>query len=206
MGNDEALNDFRRRYEHTFVWLALEDKREETLVYVDQVEYNESKIGVLHLTSEKYGTLTINLGSSDYSLQFRYPPVGVFQHGTDALVFYRKPARGVYRRGICPDNSSLFDVTRYVTGASGKWDHATVQSAFDHKVSTLKEALGSLEHPKTRSVALRNNFAISKSMVKDVKDYYVWHWTQPIAQINGTKVTKLLEPAYEAMIQGVVHD
>lgn len=204
MTNEEALNDFRRRYEGTFVWLSMDDLKEETLVYVNRVESNESKIGVLHLTSEKFGTLTINLGSDGHSLQFRYPPVGVFQHKGDALVFYRRPSRQ-YRRGICSDNSSMLDVTRYITGRTPQWTASEVQAAFSHNVSTVSEALATLTKKTVRSVALKGNMAISKSMIAGVNDHIVWHWTSPIAFVHPERgtINKVLEPMYTKLLTGV---
>lgn len=203
MNNEEALADFRRRWEGTYVWLALEEKGEDALVYVNRVESNENKVGVLHLTSEKLGSLTINLGSDGHSLQFRYPPVGVFQHGGDAMVFLRRPSRQ-YRRGICSDNSSMYNVTRSVTGVlSTQWSVGEIQSAFDHKVSTFADALAQLRKKGIRSVALRNNYALSLSMTKE-PDYVLWHWTHPVARISSTgAVVKVLEPAYAKHIIGV---
>lgn len=204
MTNEEALADFRRRYEHTYVWLRMEDKDVETLVHVDRVANDENKIGVLHLTSEKFGSLTINLGSSEHCLQFRYPPVGVFQHGADALVFFRRPARQ-YRRGICSDNSSLFNVTRQVTGRGTDWSAGEIQSAYDHKVMTLPEGIKALKHPAMRSVALPRNFAITKSMIKSVSDHILFHWMNPVAYLDPETgaVKSMIEEKMGTLVKGL---
>lgn len=201
MDNRECLSDFRRRYEGTFVWLAIEEKEIETLVYVRRVEDHESKVGILHLDSAEYGSLSINIGSDGHHLQFRYPPVGVFQSGNNALVFARRPARQ-YRRGLCGDNSTLFDVTRSVTGRSARWDASNVQAAFSHKVMTLPDALKKLESRKRMSsAALASNYAVAKSMTNGDDSFVLFHWTNPIARLNPEgKVVKLLAPMLEQRI------
>src|ERR1700743_1243500 len=110
MNNGEVINDFRRRWEGTYVWLSIDDKKSEELVKLDAIEASSTKVATLYLPSDRVGKLTINFGSEGHSLQFRYPPVGVFQYERDAYVFYRRPERQ-YRRGICADNSTMQNVT-----------------------------------------------------------------------------------------------
>lgn len=197
MNNAEALNDFRRRYEGTYVWLSMEELKKETLVLVDRVEDNSSKIGVLHLNSSEYGVLTVNFGSSEHSLRFKYPPVGVFQHGTQALVFTRKPSRQ-YRRGLCADNSGMVNVAYSFVGRTVRWTADEVQSAFTHQVYAVWDALKMLGDKKVKSVALADDYSLVKSFEKNSKDHILFAWDRPIARISPEgKLSRLLEKAYE---------
>jgi hypothetical protein len=200
MTNDEVIQDFRRRYEGTFVFLKMENSGIETLCRVDQVEYSSSKIGVLHLTSEKFGSLKINIGSDTHSLKFKSPKPGVFQHGRDAFLFHRRPARQ-YRRGVCADNSVLWNVTRSVVGSLTRWNAAEVQAAFDHQVSSLPEALQQLDKGTARSVALPDNFSVSLSPF-DSPDLVVWNWSYPIAKCDGKgKLTHIYEDVFKPQLE-----
>lgn len=206
MTNEEVLADFKRRYENTLVWLLMEvdGKEIETLVTVNRIDRDENKIGVLHLTSNEYGSLSINLGSSDHSLLFRYPPVGVFQSGGYAMAFNRVPARQ-YRRGICSDNSRVLDVTGKVTGRSGRIDLSTIQNAFDAKTYSIGDALKKLTKRSWRSVALPDSYAISKSMCKGMDDHVLFHWQQPIALVSAEgKIKSVLEKIYTPRIEKVL--
>lgn len=195
MSPAEIINDFRRRWEASYAWLYMDKLQEETLVYINRVEDNNDKMATITVTSPKYGQLVLHLGSDEYELRFKYPPVGVFQHGNDVYLFRRRPARQ-YRRGICPDNSVLWNITRNVVGNRAHFDVAEVQSAFDHVTYPVEQALKFLGASKKLGVALPNNYAMTLSM-DDSKDYVLWHWDVPVARIapDGT-ITSVIEKAY----------
>lgn len=196
MTTEEALQDFRRRWENTYVWLKMKQHGIETLVYVRQVEQDLSKIGVLHLESANYGSITINLGSSDHSLLFRYPRSGVFQHGQYAAQYRRRPARQ-WRRGICTDNSTVISTTRALTGTRIGIDLASLQSAFNHKTFSKEGGLALLNEQKARSVALENNFSVSLSALKS-SDYMIMYWDDLVACCDSKgQITALYEKVVE---------
>lgn len=198
MNNAEVLHDFRRRWENTYVWLNIENKDEE-LVYLSRVEDNSDKVGKLYLTSDRLGELVLNFGSEGYALQFRYPPVGVFQHNRDAYCFYRRPIRQ-YRRGICGDNSLLMNTARNLTGNTARFGSGILKSAFAHQVFTWPEAIELLAGGIWRGVALSENFSLTQSMFKS-PDYVLFHWTHPIARVNTKgQITLFYEENYREWI------
>lgn len=200
MTNAEALADFRRRYEGTYVFLNMESKGADTLVYVQKVAESSSKIGVLHLVSEQYGAMTLNIGSEGHSLKFKYPPVGVFQYGRDAYLFRRRPQRQ-YRRGICSDNSTLKNITQSFAGNFTEWNAKEVQAAYDHKTYSVKDALTALSDNKMRSVALADNFSVSKTLLK-TPEHVVWAWNYPIARCTTTgKLTTVYEEVFKPQLE-----
>lgn len=205
MTNSEVIQDFSRRWQGTFVWLDIAD-REEELVKVDLVEETGgSKIATMHLSSDTLGKFQINFGSDGHQLRFKYPPVGVFQHETDAMVFYRRPQRQ-YRRGICPDNSVLFNVTRNVVGNRSRWNHAEIRDAFEHETYSVKEALKMLKVGGFRGVALRDNFTLTQTLFEN-PDYVLWHWVHPIARVDSKgKLTVLMEEDYRPTVQFLLED
>jgi hypothetical protein len=202
MNNQEVVSDFRRRWEGTYVWLNMENLHEECLVVIERVEDNNDKVATIHVTSQKFGQLVLNLGSDEHEFRFKYPPVGVFQHGVDAVSFQRRPARQ-YRRGICPDNSVIGNVTRRVVGNTTRFNIATVKAAFDHCVFTKDYALKMLEAGTHRSVALFGNYALSLSMDADPA-HVLWHWETPVARISTKgSIASVLEKSYtQALAQG----
>lgn len=197
MNNAEVLSDFRRRWEGTYVWLEI-DGRPDELVYLDSVEESSTKIATLNLTSDKLGKLSVNFGSENHALQFRYPPVGVFQHDRDAYVFYRRPQRQ-YRRGICSDNSYMWNVTRRLVGNRVRWNAAEIRSAFEHETYSIVTALTLLEKGY-KGVALNGNFSLTQSLF-ETPDYVLWHWVNPVARINTKgQVTQVIEASYKNII------
>jgi len=204
MDNAQVVEDFRRRWQETYVWLKMKGKGIETLVFVRQVEHDESKVGVLHLESADYGSMTINLGSSDHSLMFRYPKSGVFQHGSNACYFHRRPARQ-WRRGICSDNSTLSTTMRHLGGPGHNMSINTVSAAFKHKTYPIGEALQLLDKRMARSVALENNFSIALSPTQ-AKEHLLLFWTDPVARVTADgKLATLYEEVMEANVNEVLH-
>lgn len=203
MNDNEVLSDFRRRWEHTYVWLKMKHKAQETLVLVRQVEQDESKVGVLHLESADYGSITINLGSADHSLLFKYPKSGVFQHGPNAALYRRRPARQ-WRRGICPDNSTLTSPTRELTGTRIGIELNSLISAFKFKTYSVREALEFLNTRRARSVALAGNFSICLSPTMTSTDYLVLFWDNVVARCDSTgKITSVFEKVIEPELNGL---
>lgn len=206
METRDVISDFRRRYEGTYVWLKQSEQNTETLVHVDSVSDSDSKMAVLSLTCQTLGQLQINFGSSEYSLRFRYPPVGVFQHADQPFMFMRKPARQ-YRRGLCGDNSTMVNVSRWMTGGYATWSPAEVASAFRHDVFAYRVAIARLQvEKKLRGVALADEYSLIRTPIGDTKDHILMHWQNPVARINpetGT-MTVCLEAVYEREIQDII--
>lgn len=201
MNQQEVINDFRRRYESTYVWLGMPEQNTETLVHVDAIVDNPTKMAVMSLTSQKYGQMQVNFGSCEYSLKFKYPPVGVFQCGNEPYVFLRRPARQ-YRRGLCGDNSQMFNVTKGLVGTLTRWTYAEVEAAFAHETFTFREAILRLQSEnKLKGVALQEEYSIIRSI--DVSpNHILFHWNNPIARISPQgKLTHLLEATYGPEIE-----
>jgi hypothetical protein len=194
VNNAEIVSDFRRRWEGTYVWLFMEKQNEESLVFVEKVADNNDKVATITVNNRKYGGLVLNLGSEEYELRFKYPPVGVFQCGNDSYLFRRRPARQ-YRRGICADNSLIWNVTRDVVGTRAPFNERSVSAAFEAKKHTLDEALKLLASGY-RSVALHNNLSLSLSM-DDTSNHVLWHWDVPIARVDKAgKPVVIYEKSY----------
>lgn len=199
MTNVEIVADFRRRWEGTYAWLWMDKLNEEILVSINRVEDSSDKVATIGVTNKKYGQLVLNLGSEEHELRFKYPPVGVFQHGDDVLLFRRRPARQ-YRRGICPDNSIIWNVTRNVVGNRARFDANEVQSAFDHVTHSETQALKLLGSGQARGVALRNNYSLLLSM-DEGPDYVLYHWDVPVARMNvKASITAVLEKPYASAL------
>jgi hypothetical protein len=198
MNDAEVIQDFRRRWEGTYIWLSIEGRGDE-LVHLDAVDTSSgTKVATLNLSSDKIGKLSINLGSAGHTLQFRYPPVGVFQFKENAYVFYRRPMRQ-YRRGICGDNSLMWNVSRNLTGNVCRWTPQEVRAAFEHETYDITTALTLLEKGY-KGVALDSNFSLTQSMFEN-PDYVLWHWTHPIGRVNSKgKVTQLYENGYKTLV------
>lgn len=205
MTNDEIVQDFRRRYEGTFVWLEKQESQpcEGTLVRVDAVQNSPDKLAVMVLSSREYGKMQINFDSDEYRLLFKYPPVGVFQHRDDACLFRRRAERQ-YTRGLCLANSVLHNTTRGVIGVIIRFDVDSIAAAYKKLTYAPQHGLERLRKGLARSVALPDDLSISLSMSNKNKDYIIFHWDIPIARCDEKgKITQVIEGAYSTILEKV---
>jgi hypothetical protein len=204
MNIDEILTDFKRRYEHSYIWVAPPESDEESLFFVSRITKDKCSIANLELTSPEFGKIILNMGTS-HTLKFKYPPVGVFQSGTDAYMFRRLPVKQ-YRIGIYDGNSSIAPVHRYLTGQRATeidFNFDQVLSAFRKETHTFRDALKMLASGKYRSVALSRNFSLMLSYTGN-DGYLLLYWETPIALIDTTGTVKLMyEKSYESVVEQI---
>lgn len=204
MTNDEVLEDFKRRWNHSYVWLKMKQKTVEVLAYIQDVEYDENKIGVIHLDSSEYGSITINLGSADHDLSFKYPPAGVFQYHKVAALFRRRPQRQ-WKRGICKDNSHITSTLSPLIGNVVPFNTESIQSAFKHQVYGPTEAMTLLANNMAKSVALGDNFSVSLPITKE-GSYLISHWDRVVAECNAVgRIEKVHCPVLDKDIQRIMY-
>lgn len=200
MNTEQVLQDFRRRYEGTFVHVEIQKEQKEVLARVREITNNQSKIGTLILETLDYGALQLNMGSEGHALKFKYPPVGVFQNGKIACVFYRIPSRQ-YARGLCVHNSRIQNVGRLLGASNPSYNFVTLENAFQHKQFSVNEALPQLKKD-CRSVALADNLSIMLSPIVESENYLILHYTQPIAACSpGGHIRKVYEKVYKELLR-----
>lgn len=202
MNVHEVVNDFARRWTGTYVWLYMENLGREVLVKITSVEEHPKKIATITITSKEYGDMKLNFGSDASRLKFKYPPVGVFQHGTDAVMMQRRPARQ-WRRGLCSDNANLIYTHRYLSAKSLPWDLAAVQAAFDHKIMAKEDALRMLNKGLARSVAMDNEFSLCLSTNLTDTGHVLFHWGEPVAVVSEKdgSVKTILNDHYKQLVE-----
>lgn len=205
MNNREALEDFRRRYQGTYAWVYLEAKNQEVVTLISAVQDDENSVGRITLSTSEFGELVMNMGSSEYQLKFKYPPVGVFQYGKDSCYFRRLPARQ-YQRGLCQANSHIATVTRNITSRGNPgFGLKLLQAAFAKETLSFPDALKLLETKKVRSASLMGNYSISQPVCTGNSPYILWHWASPVALVKQTgAISKVLEQAYTKQIEEIL--
>lgn len=192
----------KRRYEHTYVFVEFpEDHKslsgKEALFYVDSINTDDSAVGTMCLSSIEYGKISLNL-ATEYTLKFKYPPVGVFQNGKEAYYFRRLPQRQ-YARGICSANSTISPVTSGLYATRATMNHESVQAAFNGVTHDLKFALQALEKGFV-SVALDDCFSLCVSMTA-APEHILFFWDIPVARVNKEgKLILTLEEAFSVQI------
>lgn len=205
MSPDDVLNDYVRKYNQTYVFVQMPDSNEENLFYMSSIQPHSKNVGVMTLTSEEFGKIQLNFGTA-HTIKFRFPKIGVFQHGKDAYTFLREPRRQ-YRRGLCSENGQILNVAHKLlpnTYGVESLSFELVSSAFKAETYSYQEALKLLASKKYRSVALANDFALMLNVFPSKADsIYTLMWrSSPIATVKEDgSVTLVLEASFAQQIK-----
>lgn len=203
MSPAEIIQEFRKKYEHTYLHVQMPDSTEENLFFLNEVVQQRGEANsILKLSSEEFGKIQLNMGTA-HTLKFKFPDVGVFQCGADAFFFRREPRRQ-WRRGLCADNCDVSPVWINLVGGSlglGGVSFGMVDSAFKAICYQYGEAIKMLAGGKYRSVALADGFAVSLSNIKECQ-YVLLYRTIPVARLDskGTYIS-ITEPAFGPQIK-----
>ena len=205
MNNGEILQDFRRRYENTYIKVCVEQKGIEAVGFLYKVSGDDDKFARMEIKTAEFGVIQTTFGSEEYQIKFESPPTGAFQHGSDSILFRRRPERQ-YTRGICSGNSILTHCHANITGNGASFTIERIKAAFQHRTLSFKEAMAGLRAGLYRSVALKDNFSISLPMSKDKPNHLVWHWGAVVASVDGNgKLVRVYEPVFEKVLSEVIH-
>lgn len=205
----EVVNDFRRRYESTYVFVEFPDdmKMPESLFFISRVSDHEASNGTIELKSDKYGTIQLNM-ATDHTIKFKYPPVGVFQHGKVAYYLRRMPHRQ-WRQGLCNENAKAYDVAVKCTGGGGNGGltFELVQNAYKGQTYSFREALAMLNGGKFRGIAIHDNFALILSVSQGEASHILLAWSTPIARIDPAgKLVMVMEEAFRPQIYKLISE
>lgn len=161
MNISEILRDFRTKYQGTFVFTENPETGREILCRLDEIAESSERNAVLYLSSKEAGKLQLNLASSQ-RLLFRYPQVGTFQMGKDAVVCRRKVPHRSYTRGLYSNNHMFNYAVSSILGTTNsvRFDLNTVSAAFEAQKYPLDEAIKLLVSMKVRSVALKGMWSL----------------------------------------------
>ncbi len=195
----EILQDFRRRYEQSYVFVEFPEDNpsmcgKEGLFFVERITGNTSDTGVLHLTSDEYGKIKLNL-ATDHTIKFMYPPIGVFQNGKQAYYMRRLPNRQ-YKRGLCSENCRISPVTSriYEAGRGDGMPFETVAAAFVAHSFSFAAAMDKLNYGECRSVAMHDNFSLVAAMTA-ANERLLMFWDCPVAKVTPNPKQQGLKPS-----------
>lgn len=201
MNVGEIIRDMQRRYLHSYVFLKTEYDNDEVLCYIESIsqntkDYSFDQPATIGLVSSSFGKISVNLGSANQILN-RFPKVGMFQHGKEALIYLRKTSRQ-YTRGVNDENSSIFDPSSrvYISRKKYTLSEDLLLSAFKKQTYSFLEAISLITDSNFISVALPNDFALFPPVDNNNTNYLLFHMDTPVAliQSNGKLMTTFNEP------------
>jgi len=161
MNPNQIFEDFERKYQGSFIQVAINNQKPQIYQF-RTLRHKGTKFPELELQSDLFGTIILNY-NTQAKILFKIPQTGYIQHGQNALLFARIPARQ-WKRGIHQGNCS-FDNPLKQYGLRRNDDSqpcfTKIRAAFNPVYYSLHEAIQMLASKKYQSVVLSRNMALS---------------------------------------------
>lgn len=169
----ESLEDFRKRYKGTYVFLQV---RGENML----VRYESDNEEDFCFYSDAYGDILVDEETARENISFIFPDAGLYNIRGVAHYFQRNPQRQ-WKRAPCEDNVTLFPILQEL---------ALVIASPGIGIKTLNEVFypkyaGSIEKASNTplGMAINSKFAVSASNTDDPNQRLLWYHSSPIGII-----------------------
>jgi len=187
----ESLEDFRKRYKGTYLFLNF--KGQDHLVRYDSD--NEEDFCFF---SPNYGDLLVDEDTARTQIKIKFPKPGLYNIQDDVYEFTRNPLRQ-WKRAPCSDNSRLILITSTLTREYQYVDltHQNVSFIFFPKYpNNLDTAIKELK----TAIALNQEFGITKHTEENI--YILWYHCNPIGFVypKTRTITVKYTPLYQEVI------
>ncbi len=185
----ETIEDFRKRYKGTFLFLTLKDK--EFLV-----RYEEDDGDRFVFYSEAHGNILVSEETARTNLTHHFPETGLYNIEQEANLFTRYPARQ-WKRAPCADNTYIQRLTNHYINK--RFDFEIATSIFYPKYpDTTSEAL---ENLKKSSIAINSKFGLTKGYGKHKKAIILFYKTTPVGLVDNNQ--NIIQVKYKPLLQEV---
>ena len=189
----ESLEDFRKRYKGTIVFLEINNKKH-------LVMYDSDDEESLNFISPVYGNILLEDSKARAALSFYFPENGLYNVNKQAAYFSRTPARQ-WKRAPCQDNCYLADPLQAITSRvkSTPVTCEALQEVFFPKYpASIAEALETTKY----STALTKEFAISLGHLPNPDVFLLFYENIPIGTVN--KALREIHIEYKHLFQEIV--
>lgn len=185
----ETLDDFRKRYKHTFLFLNLKEKHH-------LVRYDEDDGDRFVFYSEEYGNILVREETARNNLTHHFPETGLYNIENEAHLFTRYPARQ-WKRAPCQDNVLVQRITNPYINKDFLFETANA-IFYPTYPSTTNEAL---ENLKNQSIAINTSFGLTKGTGKYKKAILLFYNKTPVGLVDNNHNT--IQVKYKPLFQEV---
>ncbi len=169
----ENLEDFRKKYKGTYIFLEFNGKKE--LVF-----YAGDTDTTFKVQSAKYGDILIDEQTARESFTYCFPEIGLYNVDDKAHKFVRLPNRQ-WKRAPCADNTHMRSILTSWLRDSVPVNLRSLAQIYNPKYpKDLDQAISTLK----TSTALDLKFAVSIGHLKDKNTFLLWYGSSPIGVIN----------------------
>lgn len=187
----ESLEDFRKRYKGTYLFLNVRGK--ELLV-----RYESDNEEDFCFYSPEYGDLLVDEDTARNQIRIFFPKPGLYNIQEEVYEFTRNPLRQ-WKRAPCDDNSRLSQISA-VLSRDYKSTSLSIRIAshifFPKYPENLDTAIKNLKN----SIALNQEFAITKHPKEE--SLLLWYHSNPIGILDTKtrEITVKYKPLYQEVI------
>ena len=190
---EETLEDFRKRYKDTIVFLEINNKKH-------IARYDGDNEVLLNFHSPVYGNILLEDSQAREALSFYFPENGLYNVDKTAVYFSRTPARQ-WKRAPCQDNCFLADILRSL-GTREKFPSISCESMQQVFFPTYPKSLNDALEKLTYSTALTKEFAVSLGHLPNPNVFLLFYENTPIGTIH--KESKEIHVEYKHLFQEVI--
>lgn len=193
---EESLDDFRKRYKGTYLFLKIDGKEH-------LVNYEADDEESFFFTSPTFGSLVVNENSARNNINFYFPKVGLYNLPTGMADVTRHPARQ-WKRAPCRDNVHFYGPYEHLIGARQPrftFDFFLAQELFFPKYP--KNLIAALQMcTDTKAVAFSSDFGVSTGPKKENYSNILWYRSTPVGKIYPKE--NRIEVAHKTLYQETV--
>lgn len=188
----ESLDDFRKHYRHTYVFLEINDKKH-------LVSYEGDNEIDFTFSSPVYGDILVKETTAREKISFYFPKTGLYNLPAGLVDVTRNPARQ-WRRAPCTDNVRFVSIFSSQTGSP----HGRIVFNFDTARNLFypkypENTLEAIKNIPDKGIAINNLLGIMKAPKKYESDLILWYRQTPVGTIDKNKqeITVKYAPLYQ---------
>lgn len=185
----ETLDDFRKRYRGTYLFLKIKDKD-----YL--VRYEEDNGERFVFFSEDRGNILVTEETARTNLTYYFPETGLYNIQENVYLFSRYPARQ-WKRAPCAENTSIVKLGDLHLTKNFSFELANA-IFYPKYPDTTTEALEKL---KNTSQAINSKFAIMKGTGKHKKSILLFYKATPVGLVDNNQ--NIIQVKYKPLLQEV---
>lgn len=199
--DEQTVRDLNRKYTATVVQIRNRETGASEVVIVNDISLNDS--GVAQIRFTKSDGVRDSKKLKNYDL-LDAPDSGVFEYKGVVCYYKRRPERQ-WRRGICPDNSTLDSPLLqmiYDTGGIVHIDQQfdlfspdALQDLFYPNPASLRDAISQLDAGTKISATVTQKNFVSVSEMED--KYILWRMNKPLCEfVPSSRTAKCYDGIY----------
>lgn len=189
----ESIEDFRKRYRNTYVFLLLNGKKQ-LVLYEEDDEVN------FHFYSPKYGSIIISCDEVRELISLRFPEQGLYNVHNGLVLFSRYPARQ-WKRAPCGENVSFKNIQSLLDFKSREPTKFTSMVAEKLFYPDYPESIEKAFEKVTSNsgIAINKDFGVTISIEKLEDPFVLWYRNCPVGTINPKNhiVTVHFKPLFQ---------